>query len=183
MDDLAGAALADFAAIFLEDAEVGVSDTLAFVRGKGPPTLRSCLQALRFLHGRLGLAELFRQLDSPVIKGYALEDGAPPLKQACALPLAAVLEAERLLRSQDECLGVRLFCGALLCGIWASLRFGDLVTIDPASLSLHDGVLRGYCSLTKSRKRGMPFACLGRGLLASAPDDSWAVIFLIPASD
>ena len=178
LTDLAGPAMADFGALFISDVEDDESPVLRQIRGQGPPTLRSCLQALRFLHAKVRLPSVFAQANSPVVMGYALEEGASPLKQACALPLVAVTCAETILREPSECLGLRIFCGVLLCGVWGSLRCGDLLSVDPCSLNLHMGVLRGFCLLTKSKKRGMPFACLGRGLTLGAPAPGWAEVFL-----
>ena len=117
-------------------------------------------------------------LCSSTIKGYEDEGELAPVRQACALPLLVVWRCEFILRRREHCLGIRLFAGWVLCAVWASLRFCDAIAIDPDSLSLHDGVLRGYCSQSKTKTRGMLFACLGRGLFCAAPSAGWAKCFL-----
>ncbi len=169
--------MADFAAIFVTCAEECTEEMLA-VRGNGPSSLRCCLASLRFLASRVGLPQLQAALCSSTIKGYEDEGEIAPLRQACALPLLVLVRCEVLLRVQEHGIGVRLFAGWMLCAIWASLRFCDAISIDPDSLSLQDGVLRGYCLQSKAKVRGMPFACLGRGLLAAAPEVGWAAVFL-----
>ena len=58
------------------------------------------------------------------------------------------------------------FAGAALVSVWASLRFGDASHVRWSSLlddvSCH--VVRGVAYGTKTTRRGMPFACQGRGI-------------------
>ena len=59
-----------------------------------------------------------------------------------------------------------MFPARALLSVWASLRFGDASHIRWSSL-LYDvscHVLRGVAYRTKTTRRGMPFACQGRGI-------------------
>ena len=58
-----------------------------------------------------------------------------------------------------------LFLAALLLMLWAGLRFSDIQRIDLSTVAAVDNSIRGFCWRTKSRKRGMPWACLRCGIL------------------
>ena len=189
--------IADFAALFWaaeeEDACAGIVDLPERLLGKGLCSLRSSLAALKFLQARLGIAGWKRALDSGVIKGY--EAGAAlvaPRRHAPALPLAAIVGFELVLRDRSKPLGMRLVAGFCLLAVWASLRGGDCLSVHPGKLHCEAGILRGFCSSVKVDARGMAFACLCSGLLCPRQAPDWGVEYLcvlrqwqasVPAAD
>ena len=57
------------------------------------------------------------------------------------------------------------FAGAALVSVWASLRFGNASHVRWSSLcDVSSHVVRGIAYRTKTTRRGMPFACQGRGI-------------------
>ena len=168
--------LADFASIF-DEANADV-EKLKDIYGRGAPSLRSSLAALDFVQRRAGLPAWTVALKSPVLLGYAA--GAvltAPKVSAVALPLCGVVGFELALRNEWYPLGLRLAAGWLLMCIWGSLRFCDGITVLPASLSLKDGVLYGYCRSAKGNVRGMAVACLASGLVRGT-GRPWGAIFI-----
>ena len=87
-------------------------------------------------------------------------------KEALALPLDFVAFLEALVLDPGSEPSTVSFAGAALLSVWASLLFGDASHIRWSSL-LYDvscHVLRGVAYRTKTTRRGMPFACQGRGI-------------------
>ena len=96
-------------------------------------------------------------------------------KEALALPLDFVAFLEALVLDPGSEPATVSFAGAALLCVWASLRFGDASHIRWSSL-LYDvscHVLRGVAYRTKTTRRGMPFACHGRGF-----SGCWAATWL-----
>ena len=87
-------------------------------------------------------------------------------KEALALPLDFVAFLEALVLDPGSEPATVSFAGAALLSVWASLRFGDASHVKWSSL-LYDiscHVVRGVAYRTKTTRRGMPFACQGRGI-------------------
>ena len=97
----------------------------------------------------------------------ALSSGpASDRKEAPALPLDFVAFLEALVLDPGSEPATVSFAGAALLSVWASLRFGDASHVKWSSL-LYDvscHVVRGVAYRTKTTRRGMPFACQGRGI-------------------
>ena len=85
---------------------------------------------------------------------------------------------ELVLRDGSKPLGMRLAAGFCLLAVWASLRGGDCLSVNPGKLYCESGILRGLCSSVKFDARGMAFACLCKGLLDSIPEQSWGTVYL-----
>ena len=85
------------------------------------------------------------------------------------MSLAFVAALEQTLVSEFALRGAadeRVFnLAALLIMIWASLRWSDAQRVCVGNISYVQGVLRGRCWQVKTSKSGMPFACVGCGLL------------------
>ena len=101
-------------------------------------------------------------------------------REAVPLPLAAVVALEKLVLSADMPTPDRLIAAALLTCIWASLRFSDCQHVFWSSLLLETSALRGVSHRTKTSQRGVPFICVGSGLLSrpDSPDTWWTTTFL-----
>ena len=74
----------------------------------------------------------------------------------------------------------RLIAAAFLTCVWASLRFSDSQHVLWSSLLLDFSSLRGVSHRTKTTRRGVPFICVGSGLLGQhdSRDTWWTAAFL-----
>ena len=101
-------------------------------------------------------------------------------KDAVSLPLAVVVALERLVLNPDKPATDRLIAAANLTCVWASLRFSDSQHVLWSSLLLDVSSLRGISHRTKITRRGVPFICVGSGLLGQydSPDTWWTTAFL-----
>lgn len=121
----------------------------------GPTTGRSCMEAVRFTCGVLGLDN---DLD---IQGPARLEGAvakmmtrsEPIRQADALTVAQVMHLERLVVSAEK-LADRVILGGALVLIYSCGRFSDgqrakrlIVDLDPSSYDPTNAKLQGYLEL------------------------------------
>ena len=100
--------------------------------------------------------------------------------RAIPLPLAAVVALEQLVLNADASTPDRLIAAAFLTSIWASLRFSDCQHVFWSSLLLDTSALRGVSHRTKTSRRGVPFICVGSGLLSrpDSPATWWTTTFL-----
>ena len=101
-------------------------------------------------------------------------------REAIPLPLAAVVALEQLVLNAEASTPDRLIAAAFLTSIWASLRFSDCQHVFWSSLLLDTSALRGVSHRTKTSRRGVPFICVGSGLLSrpDSPDTWWTTTFL-----
>ena len=101
-------------------------------------------------------------------------------KEAVPLPLAVVVALERLVLDPAQPSTDRLIAAAFLACIWASLRFSDSQHVLWSSLLLDLSSLRGISHRTKTTRRGVPFICIGSGLLGrhDSRDTWWTTAFL-----
>ena len=101
-------------------------------------------------------------------------------REAIPLPLAAVIALEQLVLNADASTPDRLIAAAFLTSIWASLRFSDCQHVFWSSLLLDTSALRGVSHRTKTSRRGVPFICVGSGLLSrpDSPATWWTTTFL-----
>ena len=101
-------------------------------------------------------------------------------REAIPLPLAAVVALEQLVLNADASTPDRLIAAAFLTSIWASLRFSDCQHVFWSSLLLDTSALRGVSHRTKTSRRGVPFICVGSGLLSrpDSPATWWTTTFL-----
>ena len=98
-------------------------------------------------------------------------------REAIPLPLAAVVA---LVLNADVPTPDRLIAAAFLTSIWASLRFSDCQRVFWSSLLLDTSALRGVSHRTKTSRLGVPFICVGSGLLSrpDSPNTWWTTTFL-----
>ncbi|CAE7210929.1 SMYD3 [Symbiodinium sp. CCMP2592] len=112
------------------------------------------------------------------IAATALPDGER--KEAMPLPLIVVVELERLVLNVEAAVQDRVIAGALLCCVWASLRFSDSQHLLWSSLVSDAESLRGVCFRTKTNRRGSAFGVIATGFLSevSSPEQSWTHVLL-----
>ena len=123
----------------------------------------SVLSAIKFAAWKLGLSSLSELLGNPLILSWqrCADSSKTFPKEAVPLPLDLVRNLEQAVAvdaGEDTA-----FLRAILLMCWAGLRFSDLQRINLSQLQIADGVVRGLCWKTKSRKTGMVFGCLVRG--------------------
>ena len=101
-------------------------------------------------------------------------------REAVPLPLAVVVAVERLVLDPAQPSKDRLIAAAFLTCVWASLRFSDSRHVLWSSLLLDFSSLRGVSHRTKTTRRGVPFICVGSGLLGQhdSRDTWWTTAFL-----
>ena len=101
-------------------------------------------------------------------------------REAVPLPLAVVVALERLVLDPAQPSKDRLIAAAFLTCVWASLRFSDSQRVLWSSLLLDFSSLRGVSHRTKTTRRGVPFICVGSGLLGQhdSRDTWWTTAFL-----
>ncbi len=135
------------------------------------------LNSMNFAAQVLSLSVLQENLATPLIKNLREGDEWSRRQEAEAIPLPLFvlrnLEAALLKNGEDT-----LCLAALLLMLWARLRFSDIQRIDLGSVVAVDNSIRGFCWRTKSRKRGMPWACLRCGILGR----DWAGAVVAEAS-
>ena len=68
--------------------------------------------------------------------------------------------------------------GSLLVLIWSSLRWSDALSVTPSALTEDVDVIRGIAARTKTTSRGMPFAFVKSGLLATSTQVTWSMKWL-----
>ena len=68
----------------------------------------------------------------------------------------------------------RLLMGSILVLIWSSLRWSDALWVAPSTLIEDGDIIRGVAVKTKTTSRGMPFAFVTSGLLATSAQVTWS---------
>ena len=141
----------------------------------GPSAVRTTLGALAFVARRAGVPALDAALKDPVVCGYRKQSALQSeRKEAPPFSLAFCVHCERLVQDESMTIGWRLFAGALLLMIWASLRYSDASRCCPHSLCIDGWIIRGSCWKTKTLARGRPFGALGAGFLSGWPSWGWS---------
>ena len=146
---------------FVQGLQNGIRDD----RGKNRKrSAMGVLNGMNYAAQVLSLSVLQEHLATPLLRNLRKGDewSKPQETEAIPLPLCVVrnLEAALLENGEDT-----LFLAALLLMLWAGLRFSDIQRIDLSTVAAVDNSIRGFCWRTKSRKRGMPWACLRCGIL------------------
>ncbi|CAE6966923.1 unnamed protein product [Symbiodinium natans] len=124
-------------------------------------------KALSWFSRKAGLPLLRRQLEGAIARAFL--SPSAPLEHRESLPFSlsftAWLEARVL--CPDTLPAETYMLGVLLCAIWASLRWGDLLWVPPARLHFQapSAALVGICIRTKTTKSGMPWGIYSPGLL------------------
>ena len=92
--------------------------------------------------------------------------------------ILAKLELELLLESGPA--GRRLFIGAVLTSVWASLRFSDSQHVKWDAILASTWCVRGTCFRTKTSRRGVPFGVFSWGIFgdASCTHKTWVAKYL-----
>ena len=136
----------------------------------------SCIKALRWCVKLLQLP--FPDLYSGPIS--ALTFAEHERKESLPLPLAVLVFWERCIINGWESLQFRIFVGAALCCVWASLRFADASHVRWSDMIIDQASVRGISFRTKTSRSGMPFGIAHHGFLSSLndPESSWLTIWL-----
>ena len=156
--------------------QVNVADILLSLH-RGDVHISNALKALRWAAKalRLKLPDLYGGLLLGV-ESRVLSDR----KEALPLPLFVLAAWERFLLSEEGETGFRLFIGALLLAVNASLRFSDCQHVLWSSLQAGRDCLRALSFRAKSSRRGMPFGLVSCGYYgdSSAFYHSWVCKYL-----
>ncbi|CAE7242165.1 unnamed protein product, partial [Symbiodinium sp. CCMP2456] len=100
-------------------------------------------------------------------------------REALPFSLSFVVWLERRVMHPDTSCTDILLIGSLLCAVWGSLRWSDLLWCPPDRIHLHsDGsVISGIAMRTKVTRSGMPWGILPSGLTGT-PSGSWSFRWL-----
>ena len=136
-------------------------------------------KALSWFSRKAGLPLLRRQLDGAIARAFLSPSN--PLEHRESLPFSLSFTAwlEGRVLCPETLPAETYMLGVLLCAIWASLRWGDLLWVPPARLHFQapSAALVGICVRTKTTKSGMPWGIYSPGLLGSATS-SWTTRWL-----
>ena len=143
---------------------------------QAPPTM--CIKALRWFARQAQIPNLSTAMFQPLISAYLVRDGPRDRREAMLLPMACVVSWEHCICRKLGSTSLRLWLGAALLCVHASLRWGDAQRIDWSSLDLTSTALRGTCYATKTTSDGQPWAVHWRGFTGRDPSTSWVIHWL-----
>ena len=131
-------------------------------------------RALTWTAKYAGFPSLLSAMQAPLTRAYIIPSEIAVRKEAAPLPLSFVVYLESCLLKDLGNTADRLLMGSILMLIWASLRWSDALWVTPSDLIIDGDVIRGVAKKTKTTTRGMPFAFLTCGFLASSESVNWA---------
>ena len=141
-----------------------------------PPVM--CVKALRWFAKHAQIEGLSTAMYMPLISAYTLRDQPHDRREAMPLPMACVIAFEQCVCDALAPIALRLWLGAALVCIHASIRWGDAQRIEWSSLDLTATALRGICYQTKTAKQGQPWAVHWLGFSGTTAKTSWVVAWL-----
>ena len=100
-------------------------------------------------------------LDHPIIANSSKVSRKTPKKQAPAFEAFQIKELEKTAADERCPEGLRIFCGALLIMVHASLRWSD--TKEVSDLKMKNGVISGVILTSKTSAEPLEFCCPERG--------------------
>ena len=122
-------------------------------------------------------------LHSGIFASTALFQRTGEKREATPIPLAFAVWLEFSFLKGIEDMAERMFVGAVLLCLWASLRFGDAQHVRWSSLLFDVNTLRGWCYKTKTHPRGTPFAVTSGGFCGSNPGHDWLALLCLSLNE
>ena len=135
-------------------------------------------RALTWVSKYAGFPALLGSLQAPITRAYTIPSEISVRKEAAPLPLSFVVYLESCILKELGTAADRLLMGSLLVLIWSSLRWSDALWVTPSALTEDVDVIRGIAVRTKTTSRGMPFAFVKSGLLATSTQVTWSMKWL-----
>ena len=135
-------------------------------------------RALTWVSKYAGFPALLGALQAPITRAYTIPSEISVRKEAAPLPLSFVVYLESCILKELGTAADRLLMGSLLVLIWSSLRWSDALWVTPSALTEDVDVIRGIAARTKTTSRGMPFAFVKSGLLATSTQVTWSMKWL-----
>ena len=135
-------------------------------------------RALTWVSKYAGFPALLGALQAPITRAYTIPSEISVRKEAAPLPLSFVVYLESCILKELGTAADRLVMGSLLVLIWSSLRWSDALWVTPSALTEDVDVIRGIAVRTKTTSRGMPFAFVKSGLLATSSQVTWSMKWL-----
>ena len=136
------------------------------------------VKALNFQAKRLELPAFLQSLHQSWIRAYQSPTHPTVRREASPLTLSFVVWMEKMILEGQQTVALRIVIGAMLLGVWASLRWADFQWLSIDSLEFSDGILRGLAHRTKTTKRGMPIGIDALGFLGTGPNHCWVQSWL-----
>ena len=118
-------------------------------------------------------------LHSGIFADTALFQRTGEKREAPPIPLAFAVWLEFSFIKGIEDMAERMFVGAVLLCLWASLRFGDAQHVRWSSLLFDLASLRGWCYKTKTHPRGTPFAITSGGFCGCRAGNDWLALYCL----
>ena len=135
-------------------------------------------RALTWVSKYAGFPALLGALQAPITRAYTIPSEISVRKEAAPLPLNFVVYLESCILKEQGTAADRLLMGSLLVLTWSSLRWSDALSVTPRALTEDVDVIRGIAARTKTTSRGMPFAFVKSGLLATSTRVTWSMKWL-----
>jgi hypothetical protein len=135
-------------------------------------------RALTWVSKYAGFPALLGALQAPITRAYTIPSEISVRKEAAPLPLSFVVYLESCILKELGTAADRLLMGSLLVLIWSSLRWSDALWVTPSALTEDVDVIRGIAARPKTTSRGMPFAFVKSGLLATSTQVTWSMKWL-----
>ena len=136
-------------------------------------SMKSLIQALKFVASQAEVPKLMDILNTPVINGHVTSTKRPQNpREVFPLPFHVAISFEYYVQDDRRPESSRLILGCYLFMFWTGLRFQDLQRTKPHSISLNDGIIRAICELSKSGQP-QPAACIACGLSSDSFCTGW----------
>ena len=136
-------------------------------------SMKSLIQALKFVASQAEVPKLMDILNTPVINGYVTSTKRPQNpREVFPLPFHVAISFEYYVQDDRRPESSRLILGCYLFMFLTGLRFQDLQRTKPHSISLNDGIIRAICELCKSGQP-QPAACIACGLSSDSFCTGW----------
>ncbi|CAE7188170.1 unnamed protein product, partial [Symbiodinium sp. CCMP2456] len=116
---------------------------------------------------------------APLCRSFSRATHPQERREALPFSLSFIVWLERRVLHPDTSCADILLIGSLLCAVWGSLRWSDLLWCPPDRIHLHsDGsVISGIAMRAKVTRSGMPWGILPSGLTGT-PSGSWSLRWL-----
>ena len=135
-------------------------------------------RALTWAAKYAGFPALLGTLQAPITRAYTFPSEPSVRKEAAPLPLRFVVYLESCLLKELGTAADRLLMGPLLVLIWSCLRWSDALWVAPNALVEDTDIIRRVAAKTKTTSRGMPFAFVKSGFLATSSQSTWSTKWL-----
>ena len=141
-------------------------------------SMHSLIRSLRFISQQAEVLTLKEILWAPVITGYLSETKKPKNpREVFPLPFHYEIALEKNMLNPIWPDSNKLIAGCFLFQFWSGLRYQDMQRVQPKSLTLQEGIIRGVSLLTKSGSP-QPAAALACGFISRSFLHGWGYIWM-----